>query len=70
LPASLKKIGKGAFAGCTNLVSLTFEGNAPSTHSFLSLAKEAKAHITPYATGFGNTFGRIPVIIIPSPSEP
>jgi hypothetical protein len=69
-PATLKKIGQGAFAGCTNLVSLTFQGDAPSTHPFLTLAKEAKAHIIPNATGFGNTFGGIPVIITPSPTKP
>jgi len=63
LPASLEKIGKGAFAGCTNLISLTFKGNAPSTHPFLTLSPEAKIYIRPEATGFEKPYGGLPVII-------
>lgn len=69
-PASIEKIGKEAFAGCSSLTRLTFIGNAPTTRPFLNLPSEARVFARPQATGFGETYGGLPVIIEAKSSQP
>ena len=66
IPDSVTIIGDGAFQDCSSLTSLTFEGDAPSLWSdvFKELPDNAKIFINPDATGFGETFGGLPVMIL------
>ena len=67
IPDSITNIKMGAFSSCSNLTSIIFEGNAPfSFHvdGFSSVSEDAKIFINPEATGFGETFARLPVIIL------
>ena len=66
IPDSVTRIGSVAFRGCSSLTSITFEGNAPSslgTDVFKYLPIGATITVTVGATGFGETFGGLPVII-------
>ena len=66
IPDSLTRIGNGAFQGCSSLKSITFEGNAPSSLGadvFKYLPIGATITVPAGATGFGETFGGLPVII-------
>jgi hypothetical protein len=65
IPISITRIGKNAFTGCTNLILISFEGDAPESAPFLNLSPKAKIQITPQATGFGTSFGGLPVVIHP-----
>ena len=67
IPYSITKIKMGAFSSCSNLTSIIFEGNAPFSYhvdGFSSVLEDAKIFINPEATGFGETFARLPVIIL------
>ena len=67
IPESVTSIGNEAFSYCSSLTSIIFEGNAPfSFHvdGFSSVSEDAKIFINPEATGFGETFARLPVIIL------
>ena len=66
IPDSITRIGNGAFQGCSSLKSITFEGNAPSSLGadvFKYLPIGATITVPAGATGFGETFGGLPVII-------
>ncbi|GIT38148.1 MAG: hypothetical protein Ct9H300mP7_0690 [Verrucomicrobiota bacterium] len=66
IPDSITKIKMGAFSSCSNLTSIIFEGNAPFSFrvdAFSSVPEDAKIFINREATGFGKTFGGLPVII-------
>jgi hypothetical protein len=66
IPDSVTSIGKSAFSSCRSLTSVTFEGDAPSLEAnvFRNVSGNAKIFINPGATGFGETFGGLPVIIL------
>jgi len=60
------RIGSWAFHSCSSLKSITFKGNAPSslgTDVFKYLPIGATITVPVGATGFGETFGGLPVII-------
>ncbi len=61
---SVTSIGSNAFVYCSSLESITFRGNAPTRHTFSGVSDFAKIFINPGATGFGETFGGLPVIIL------
>jgi hypothetical protein len=66
IPDSVTRIGNNAFLGCSSLKSITFEGNAPSSLGadvFKYLPIGATITVPVGATGFGETFGGLPVII-------
>ena len=66
IPDSVTRIGSVAFRGCSSLKSITFEGNAPSSLGadvFKYLPIGATITVPVGATGFGETFGGLPVII-------
>ena len=58
---SVTSIGWNAFAYCSSLESITFRGNAPNVFHIVS--DSAKVFIYRGATGFGKTFGKMPVIV-------
>ena len=58
---SVTSIGWNAFAYCSSLESITFRGNAPNVFQIVS--DFAKVFIYRGATGFGKTFGKMPVIV-------
>ena len=67
IPDSVTQIGSWAFSGCSSLKSITFEGNAPSSFGsdvFKNLPIEATITVPAGATGFGETFGGLPVQIL------
>ena len=79
IPDSVTRIGSVAFRDCRSLKSITFEGNAPSSLGadvFKYLPIGATITVPVGATGFGETFGGLPVIIqknyklIPSANPP
>ena len=57
---SVTSIGSNAFAYCNSLESITFRGNAPNVFHIVS--DFAKVFIYRGATGFGETFGGLPVV--------
>ena len=59
---SVTSIGSNAFVYCSSLESITFRGNAPTRHTFSGVSDFAKIFIIPGATGFGETFGGLPVV--------
>ena len=66
IPDSITRIGSVAFRDCRSLKSITFEGNAPSSLGadvFKYLPIGATITVPVGATGFGETFGGLPVII-------
>jgi len=66
IPDSVTSIENGAFSRCSSLTSITFEGNVPTLgiDVFVGVSDNAKIFINPGATGFGETFGGLPVIIL------
>jgi hypothetical protein len=67
IPDSVISIYNGAFEGCTSLKRITLEGDAPKLYDakvFSKVSDNAKVFINPDATGFGETFGGLPVIIL------
>jgi hypothetical protein len=64
LPANLSLIGNTAFKNCSSLAEIRFSGNAPSlgTDVFNGVHVEAAVYVQTGATGFGATFGGLPVI--------
>ena len=62
---SVNSIGTGAFEDCSNLKSITFEGNAFAIgdNVFKGASENAKIFVNPGATGFGETFAGLPVVI-------
>jgi len=72
IPDSITKIKMGAFSSCSNLTSIIFEGNAPFSFrvdAFSSVPEDAKIIIYPEATGFGKTFGGLPVVYKTGPND-
>ena len=65
LPNSVTSIGDYAFYECISLTSVTLWGNAPSVGSnmFDGVHADAKVYIQTGATGYGATFGGLPVVI-------
>jgi hypothetical protein len=61
---SVTSIGWNAFVYCSSLESITFRGNAPTRHTFSGVSDSAKIFINPGATGFGETFGGLPVFFL------
>ncbi|MDB4777487.1 leucine-rich repeat protein [Verrucomicrobia bacterium] len=61
---SVTQIGEGAFYDCWNLKAVTFEGNAPTLGSrfFVWTHRGGKVYVGANATGFGTTFGGLPVV--------
>jgi len=66
IPDSVTRIGLWAFSRCSSLTSITFEGNVPTLgiNVFVGVSGNAKIFINPGATGFGETFGGLPVVIL------
>ena len=66
IPDSVTSIENGAFSRCSSLTSITFEGNVPTLgiDVFVGVSGNAKIFINPGATGFGETFGGLPVVIL------
>ena len=66
IPDSVTSIENGAFSRCSSLTSITFEGNVPTLgiDVFVGVSGNAKIFINPGATGFGETFGGLPVITL------
>jgi len=66
IPDSVTSIWYGAFFECSSLTSIAFEGDAPSlgVDVFSGVSGNAKIFINSGATGFGETFGELPVIIL------
>ena len=66
IPDSVTSIENGAFSRCSSLTSITFEGNVPTLgiDVFVGVSGNAKLFINPGATGFGESFGGLPVIIL------
>ena len=72
IPDSVTSIGNQAFRDCSSLTSVTFEGNAPSLETnvdggagqFSNVSRNAKIFINSDATGFGVSFGGLPVQIL------
>ena len=62
---SVTSIGDWAFYDCSGLRNITFEGNAPliGTGAFFGVSEDAKIIVYAGATGFGETFEGLPVII-------
>ena len=62
---SVTSIGDWAFYDCSSLRNITFEGNAPliGTGAFFGVSEDAKIIVYAGATGFGETFEGLPVII-------
>ena len=62
---SVTSIGNWAFYDCSGLRNITFEGNAPliGTGAFFGVSEDAKIIVYAGATGFGETFEGLPVII-------
>ncbi len=60
---SVTRIGGNAFVYCSKLESITFRGNAPTQHTFSGVSDFAKVFIYRGATGFGKTYGNLPVIV-------
>ena len=66
IPDSVTSIENGAFSRCSSLTSITFEGNVPTLgiDVFVGVSGNAKIFINPGATGFGETYARLPVQIL------
>ena len=66
IPDSVTSVENGAFSRCSSLTSITFEGNVPTLgiDVFVGVSGNAKIIINPGATGFGETFGGLPVVIL------
>ena len=67
IPGSVTSIGSMAFSGCISLKDIIFLGNAPSSivsDVFKNLPSEATITVTAGATGFGETYGGLPVKIL------
>ena len=67
IPDSVTSIGSMAFSGCISLKDITFLGNAPSSivsDVFKNLPIGATIAVTAGATGFGETYGGLPVQIL------
>jgi hypothetical protein len=66
IPDSVTSIGRGAFIACSRLTSIAFEGNAPFSFGvdvFSQISEDAKIFVIPGATGFGETFAGLPVVL-------
>ena len=70
LPASLTSIGSTAFSYCNSLTSVTFLGNAPTLDNDVFFSTPATIYVNEGATGFGDTFGGRPVVVLASTSLP
>ena len=66
IPDNVTRIGRSAFNSCSSLTSITFEGNVPTLgiDVFVGVSGNAKIFINPGATGFGETFGGLPVLVL------
>ena len=67
IPDSVNNIGQAAFLGCRSLDKITFIGDASSSFGsdvFKDLPIKAIITVTASATGFGETFGGLPVQIL------
>ena len=63
VPASVATVGREAFAGCVNLESAFFKGDAPGGGSYASLFegdKKVTVYYTPGAKGWQDTYGGRP----------
>ena len=68
IPSSVKTIVPSAFESCSSLTRITFEGDAPSlillgSNVFKDLPIGSTITVLSGATGFGETFGGLPVIV-------
>jgi hypothetical protein len=64
IPESVTDIGSHAFAGCTNLIDIYFEGNAPTADlPVFATSLNATVYYRPGATGWSSTFGGLPTTL-------
>ena len=70
IPDSVTSIGLGAFFGCYRLSNIFFNGDASTNirSAFGGVSDAAIVTVQPNATGFGATFGGMPVVIAETPS--
>jgi hypothetical protein len=61
IPSSVTNIGDFAFSFCGKLVSVFFEGNVPSVGPNIFFGDNATVYYLPGSTGWGGTFGYLPV---------
>jgi hypothetical protein len=66
IPNSVTGMGDHAFASCTNLTGIWFQGNAPGLGSsvFTNDANATVYYVSGF-TGWGSTFGGRPVVVVP-----
>ena len=70
IPDSVTSIEAGVFESCSSLTNITFEGNAPEiiygipgSGDVFDFSEKANIFIYPGATGFGETFFNLPVVL-------
>ena len=68
IPGGVASIGEGAFAACSRLASLDFQGNAPSADSTVfTQGSKAVAYYHPGTSGWKNTFAGIRAVMLYPP---
>ena len=66
IPTSVTSIGDKAFADCSRLAGVHFQGNAPSLGSAVFTgANNATVYYLPGTAGWGKTFGGRPTVLLP-----
>ena len=72
LPNTVTSIGGGAFADCSSLNGVYFQGNAPSAGSVFYRSEKVTVYYLPGTTGWGPTFDDRPTALwsLPNPLIP
>ncbi len=68
IPASVTSIGDFAFYGCSSLIGVYFQGNAPAlvgSGGFTGVHAGAMAYYLAGTLGWGTTYGGLPTAVIP-----
>jgi hypothetical protein len=72
IPGSVEIIWENVFADCTNLTSIIFLGNAPivGNGAFSNVSAGAKVYYYYGTSGWGDTYGGLPTVMLGAPSNP